>query len=50
MQGTTAAKGAGRGYLSMRRSAPALADVVLRACLEFHRANGDRPAAVLLAE
>ena len=49
-QASAAAKGAGRGYLSMRRTAPGLADVVLRACLEFHRANGDSLTAALLAE
>jgi hypothetical protein len=49
-QASAAAKGAGRGYLSMRRAAPGLADVVLRACLEFHRSNGDRLTAALLAE
>jgi len=49
-QASAAAKGAGRGYLSMRHTARGLADVVLRACLEFHRANGDRLTAALLAE
>jgi hypothetical protein len=49
-QASAAAKGAGRGYVSMRRTAPGLADVVLRACLEFHRASGDRLTAALLAE
>ena len=40
--GVVTAKGAGRGYVSMRNIAPGLADVGLRVCLEFHRANGDR--------
>jgi hypothetical protein len=34
----------------MRRSAVPLADAALRACLGFHRSNGDRLTAALLAE
>ncbi len=48
--GPTTKKGAGRGYLALRRTAIPLADAALRACLEFHRANGDRLTASLLAE
>ena len=48
--GATTAKGAGRGYLAMRGSAPALADAVLRLCLDFHRSKHDRLTAALLAE
>jgi hypothetical protein len=48
--GSTTKKGAGRGYLAMRRTALPLADAALRACLEFHRSNGDRLTAALLAE
>lgn len=49
-QASDAAKGAGRGDLSMRRMAPALADAVLHSCLEFHRVKGDAATAALLAE
>ena len=37
-------KGGGRGWASMRADAPALADAVLRRCLDFHRASGDADA------
>lgn len=48
--GSTTNKGAGRGYLAMRRTAIPLADAALRACLEFHRTSGDRLTASLLAK
>lgn len=50
MQGTgPVSKGSGRGYLAMRRTAPALADAAVRACLVFHRRAGDHATAALVA-
>lgn len=43
-------KGAGRGYLAMRSSAPRLADAVLRTCYEHWRRQGDALIAAQVAD
>lgn len=48
--GNAQGKGHGRGYLAMRRVAPGLADVVLRACLAFHRTAGNPATADQIAD